>query len=71
MQVVAVVFWGRHRYTSLLQPYLSRELAVNGGVLDEIWLCINTLDKKASLVVHNHTNDCSLSFLHAPSNDSD
>jgi hypothetical protein len=22
-----------------------RELAVNGGVLDEIWLCVNTLDQ--------------------------
>jgi hypothetical protein len=43
-KVVAVIFWGRRRYTSLLRPYLMRELAVNGGVVDEIMLCVNTED---------------------------
>ena len=40
--IVALIFWGRARYTSILQPYLERELVQRGGVVDEIWLCMAT-----------------------------
>ena len=41
-RIVVLLFWGRERYTSLLKPYLMRELSAHGGVVDEIWLCLNT-----------------------------
>jgi hypothetical protein len=28
-----VVFWGRHRYVSILWHYIKRNLAVNGGIV--------------------------------------
>ena len=35
-QVGALVFYGRRRYMKLLNMYLERNLAINGGVLDEV-----------------------------------
>ena len=40
--VAVLLFWGRQQYTRVLSPYLERELATNGGVVDEIWLCMTT-----------------------------
>ncbi len=30
-----VVFWGRHRYVSILWHYIERNLAVNGGIVGD------------------------------------
>ena len=35
-QVGALVFYGRRRYMKLLNMYLERNLAINGGILDEV-----------------------------------
>lgn len=40
--VAVLLFWGRQQYTSVLRPYLERELVTNGGVVDEVWLCMTT-----------------------------
>lgn len=40
MNVTVVVFWGRRRYVSILVPYLERNLAVNGGVVDDVLLLV-------------------------------
>lgn len=40
--LVAMLFWGRKEYTPILRPYMERELAVYGGAIDEIWLCMTT-----------------------------
>lgn len=37
MQVIALVFYGRKRYASILNTYLERNLARNGGILSEVW----------------------------------
>ena len=39
---VALIFWGRQEYTAILRPYMERELAIHGGAVDEIWLCMTT-----------------------------
>lgn len=38
MQVIALVFYGRRRYASILNVYLERNLASNGGILAEVRL---------------------------------
>ncbi len=35
-KVSVAVFWGRERYVSILWRYLERNLAVNGGIVDEV-----------------------------------
>jgi hypothetical protein len=35
-KVSVAVFWGRERYVSILWRYLERNLAANGGIVDEV-----------------------------------
>ena len=41
-RVVVVVFFGRRRYVRILVHYLLRNLRGSGGVVDSIWLYMNT-----------------------------
>lgn len=52
-RIVVLLFWGRRRYTSLLKPYLTRELVAHGGVVDEIWLCVTTSDAQDVSLAHD------------------
>ncbi|KAI8627575.1 hypothetical protein F5Y19DRAFT_477448 [Xylariaceae sp. FL1651] len=45
VKVVAMVFYGRKRYVDLLDCYLRKNLASNGGYLDEVWFMAHTEDK--------------------------
>ncbi|KAK9917316.1 hypothetical protein WJX75_003075 [Coccomyxa subellipsoidea] len=44
--VGALVFYGRRRYVKLLNVYLERNLAQNGGILDEVVFAVRTLDEE-------------------------
>ncbi|MCJ1400215.1 hypothetical protein MMC11_003419 [Xylographa trunciseda] len=41
-KIVGLVFYGRPRYVSILDCYLKRNLAINGGYLDEVHWMANT-----------------------------
>ncbi|MCJ1436959.1 hypothetical protein MMC27_006342 [Xylographa pallens] len=41
-KIVALIFYGRPRYVSILDCYLKRNLAINGGYLDEVHWMANT-----------------------------
>ncbi|CAL8463666.1 g3200 [Coccomyxa elongata] len=43
-KVGALVFYGRRRYAKLLNMYLERNLAANGGILDEVVFAVRTDD---------------------------
>ncbi|MCJ1256202.1 hypothetical protein MMC24_004022 [Lignoscripta atroalba] len=45
LKVVALVFFGRRRYVSVLNCYLQRNLVDNGGLLDEIIFVVKTGDE--------------------------
>ena len=57
--VTVVVFWGRHRYVSILWQYLERNLRVNGGVEDT--LLAVTLERDSEQLSWQR----SLALLHA------
>ncbi|KAI1435078.1 hypothetical protein GGR50DRAFT_659301 [Xylaria sp. CBS 124048] len=40
--VKAIIFFGRKRTVNVLDCYLQRNLAVNGGFLDEVWFLVHT-----------------------------
>ncbi|KAI9804742.1 MAG: hypothetical protein M1825_001110 [Sarcosagium campestre] len=46
LRVVGLVFFGRKRFVSILDCYLKRNLAVNGGILDEVQFIRRTQDKE-------------------------
>ncbi|MCJ1385677.1 hypothetical protein MMC17_008800 [Xylographa soralifera] len=41
-KIVGLIFYGRPRYVSILDCYLKRNLAINGGYLDEVHWMANT-----------------------------
>ncbi|KAI9787045.1 MAG: hypothetical protein M1816_007716 [Peltula sp. TS41687] len=43
-RVVAIVFYGRRDRVSILHCYLQKNLAINGGVLDEVQFIVKTED---------------------------
>ncbi|KAI0597139.1 hypothetical protein F4775DRAFT_267142 [Biscogniauxia sp. FL1348] len=45
LRVVAMVFYGRKRYVDILDCYLRKNLASNGGYLDEVWFMAHTQNK--------------------------
>ncbi|MCJ1287230.1 hypothetical protein MMC26_006578 [Xylographa opegraphella] len=47
-KIVALIFYGRPKYVSILDCYLKRNLAINGGYLDEVHWMVNT-DKQHDL----------------------
>lgn len=42
VKIIAMVFFGRKRYVDILDCYLQRNLASNGGYLDEVWFMAHT-----------------------------
>ncbi|KAI1822407.1 hypothetical protein F4861DRAFT_540995 [Xylaria intraflava] len=40
--IKALIFYGRKRTVDLLDCYLQKNLAVNGGYLDEVWFMVHT-----------------------------
>ena len=47
MTVAVAVFWGRHRYVSILWRYLERNLRANGGIVDKLLLITHKRDSDA------------------------
>ncbi|KAI1498419.1 hypothetical protein F5X99DRAFT_431737 [Biscogniauxia marginata] len=45
IRIVAMVFYGRKRYVDILDCYLRKNLASNGGYLDEVWFMAHTQDE--------------------------
>ncbi|KAI1363538.1 hypothetical protein F5Y08DRAFT_329332 [Xylaria arbuscula] len=41
-KVIAMVFFGRKRYVDILDCYLQKNLASNGGYVDEVWFMVHT-----------------------------
>ncbi|KAI8629069.1 hypothetical protein F5Y19DRAFT_88816 [Xylariaceae sp. FL1651] len=44
--IKALIFYGRKRTVDFLDCYLQKNLAVNGGFLDEIWFMVHTDNKE-------------------------
>ncbi|KAK3077808.1 hypothetical protein LTS18_009203, partial [Coniosporium uncinatum] len=41
-KIIAMVFYGRRRFIDILDCYLQRNLASNGGYVDEVWYMAHT-----------------------------
>ncbi|KAI9683486.1 MAG: hypothetical protein M1822_006026 [Bathelium mastoideum] len=48
VKIVGIVFYGRRQYVDIMDCYLQRNLAINGGYLDEVHFLIHT-DKQGDV----------------------
>lgn len=51
--VTGVVFYGRRRFVDILDCYLRRNLAMNGGVLDSVLFLVHTEDRQDLLFLED------------------
>ncbi|KAK3063937.1 hypothetical protein LTS18_011551 [Coniosporium uncinatum] len=45
-KIIAMVFYGRRRFIDILDCYLQRNLAANGGYVDEVWYMAHTANEE-------------------------